>query len=215
MCGGFVAIYSRSSTGRFIPHILYNLGRLLTYLILGAVAALLGSSIDAASGIARISSLLVALWLIIFGAISLFRSGQAFFEGLQASLNRRFGRFIKPILTHETRLKPFLVGFLTTFLPCGWLYAFVALALGAADLRVGLAVMFVFWLGTVPAMLGIGLASGFIAKALGARMPRVTAFLLMMSGLLCLNFHLSHVHHHQHHHHAACMGEEPSNPPGQ
>ena len=77
MCGGFVALYS-SGTGRnVLPHVLYNLGRLTTYMLLGGGAALLGRGIDSLSGIARFSSLLVGVVLIVLGLRELFRTGSS------------------------------------------------------------------------------------------------------------------------------------------
>ena len=43
-------------------------------------------------------------------------------------------------------------GLLTTLLPCGWLYTFVATAGGTGDPIGGAAVMIVFWVGTLPMM---------------------------------------------------------------
>ena len=43
-------------------------------------------------------------------------------------------------------------GLLTTLLPCGWLYAFVALAAGTASAPLGALVMLTFWIGTLPAI---------------------------------------------------------------
>ena len=47
-------------------------------------------------------------------------------------------------------------GLLTTLLPCGWLYVFVATAAGTGRVPDAMLVMLVFWLGTLPMMVGRG-----------------------------------------------------------
>jgi len=200
MCGGFVAVYSQNARTRFAPHLFYNLGRLCTYLVLGTLAALVGQGIDAVSGVARLSSLIVALWLILFGIFALFRPGQQAFAGVKSNVSERFAKIAAPLFRiRGERLKPFFIGLVTTLLPCGWLYAFVALAAGAADVASALTIMTAFWLGSVPAMFGLGVASGALSGIAALRMPRITALLLIMSGLLSLSLHWAHSgHHHDH-----------------
>jgi sulfite exporter TauE/SafE len=76
-----------------------------------------------------------------------------------------------------------VIGMLTGLLPCGWLWAFVITAGGTGSPVSGALVMFAFWLGTVPAMVGV---LGLLGPALGrlrARMPLVTAGVLIALGL--------------------------------
>jgi len=79
--------------------------------------------------------------------------------------------------------KAAILGMLTGLLPCGWLWAFVITAGGTASPLTGAVVMFAFWLGTVPAMVGVlGLLGPALAR-LRARMPMVTAAMLIVLGL--------------------------------
>ena len=58
MCGGFVAFYSGTEPGRrgrrYLAHLTYNGGRLTSYLILGALAGLLGAAVDLAGSMAGV-----------------------------------------------------------------------------------------------------------------------------------------------------------------
>ena len=83
------------------------------------------------------------------------------------------------------------MGTLTGLLPCGWLWAFVITAGGSGHVASGAAVMAAFWLGTVPAMVGV---LGVLGPALGrlrARMPAITAIALIAVGLgtLAMRWH--------------------------
>lgn len=75
------------------------------------------------------------------------------------------------------------LGLATGLLPCGWLYAFVLAAVGTGSIWSGAALLLAFWLGTVPALLGIG----SLAQVLGARaqrwLPALSACVLLVLGL--------------------------------
>src|SRR5690606_18807129 len=49
-----------------------------------------------------------------------------------------------------------LLGVSTGLLPCGWLYAFALSAAATGSARDGALVMAAFWLGSVPALVGVG-----------------------------------------------------------
>ena len=77
-----------------------------------------------------------------------------------------------------------LLGTLTPLLPCGWFYAFALTAAGTARAAHGALVMTVFWLGTVPALLGVGWIMGRCGGWLRQRLPVLTGTLLIVIGLL-------------------------------
>ncbi|RIL08704.1 MAG: hypothetical protein DCC75_08230 [Proteobacteria bacterium] len=202
MCGGFVAIYSHSQPGAILPHFLYSLGRLTTYLTLGALASSLGRGFDSLSTVANFSAIIVAAALIAFGTVELFNGRLGFFSKALRAIGETVSGLAKPIFSLKSSIKPFLIGLVTTLLPCGWLYAFVALALASADLTTALIIMTFFWLGTLPAMLALGTASRFLTARLGARLPKITAILLILSGVLSFTLHLAHSNHDHDSHHA-------------
>jgi hypothetical protein len=79
-----------------------------------------------------------------------------------------------------------LFGVLTALLPCGWLYAFGVTAAGTGSPLWGAAVMGVFWAGTVPWLLAVGVGTQLLARALGPRVPVVAALLLIALGVLTI-----------------------------
>lgn len=67
------------------------------------------------------------------------------------------------------------MGLSSALLPCGWLYAFVVLAAGAGSSWAGAALLSAFWLGTLPALLGLGLGVERLSGAMRAHLPRLGA----------------------------------------
>lgn len=210
MCGGFVAIYSHHARGKFLPHILYSLGRLITYCTLGLAAAAFGASIDSFTEIGRASALLVGAALVVLGVVRLIRGPSAPRAALVDRMTSLVGKVAAPLMRSESILKPLLIGVVTTLLPCGWLYTFVALAMAAARPAEALVIMAAFWAGTLPVMLSLGALSRMVIGRFEHLLPRITALLIILGGLLSIGVHLQHAGHSSHLGHAEHAAPEES-----
>ena len=83
-------------------------------------------------------------------------------------------------------LRALLIGLLTTLLPCGWLYAFAMTAAGVGHPLGGAGVMAVFWVGTLPMLIAVGAGVRALLGPIGARLPALTAIVLVAAGLYTL-----------------------------
>jgi sulfite exporter TauE/SafE len=186
MCGPLVTFYAGSERGPS-THLAYNGGRLLAYAALGAIAGGIGAAVDLAGDAAQVqgvAALLAGGFIVVWGGLALLRA-----LGVRIPWARTDAA--PPERLIKLRRKPpvaraGLLGLLSAALPCGWLYAFVAAAAGTGSALAGAAVMATFWLGTVPMLLGLGVAARRIARLLGHRLPAVTAALLIVVGLAAI-----------------------------
>ena len=204
MCGGFVAMYSAQAPARWRAHLAYSLGRLCTYSVLGLLAFFLGSQIDRLGeqfGLPKISALIVGILLISAGIGMLLRRSAA---PLNLSWFEKFGlgRCLAGVLRSPdaSDLRSFLIGLLSTTLPCGWLYSFVGVAATSGSALEACGVMLVFWLGTLPIMLGLAQVVGRLGARLLRIAPLVTAVLLVCAGFVSMRQHLAPHDHSQHQH---------------
>ena len=191
MCGGFVCFYSGQGGGpRWYTHLAYNGGRLLSYLGLGVAAGLLGAGFDrlgTGAGWTRPAALAGGILMIAWGGIALLRARGVRIPLPRAPALQRASRGLFARLQNRPpAIRALLLGLLTTLLPCGWLYAFVATAAGTGSVPAATAVMGAFWLGTVPVLAGLGLASQRAFGPLRRHLPAITAAALMIIGLLTL-----------------------------
>jgi sulfite exporter TauE/SafE len=196
MCGGFVAAYAgngaRSSLERAASHAAYNTGRLVTYVALGAAAGALGAQLNlagTASGIAQVAAIATGIVLLLSGAAGLWPRQKLV---QLRSRSPRGPSLVARALLHA-RDKPvvvraLLLGLFTTLLPCGWLYAFVAVAAGTGGAPSGALLMAAFWLGTLPALLGVGLSIQTLSARLAHKLPRLRAGFVLLAGALTLTF---------------------------
>lgn len=196
MCGGFVAVARNAGGGALRAHVLYHAGRLLTYTTLGAISGYLGARLDdnvALLGLQHLSVYLTAGLLIVFGVSSFFSGG---YQAKHSGVVQKFATAFNVLLAFGQRhgvSRAFMLGACSTLLPCGWLYGFVAVAAISGGLLGGAATMFVFWLGTLPAL---SFLAEFIAKLVarfGLSASRAVSVLLIVAGVWALLSHALHL----------------------
>jgi sulfite exporter TauE/SafE len=195
MCGAFVAIALRlhepgAEKRRTRLLAAYNLGRLITYVALGFFVGMLGSMLDAAgtiAGFGRAAALFAGLFMILFGAATLARlAGWKTKVAPPAFLQRLLGSAMTYASKWPSPLYALAIGILTTLIPCGWLYAFVTVAGGTGSAWTGALVMAVFWIGTLPVLLSIGMALHKFGGAFARKLPVVTALVIVIMGAYTL-----------------------------
>lgn len=190
MCGPFAAFYSGGDTtprgARAASHAAYHLGRLVTYLTLGALAGALGSVADLAgraAGLGRVAAVLSGL-LMVAWALSLLleHAGTAAWSAparvRELALRAFGGARRRPPLA-----RALWVGLASTLLPCGWLWAFAVAAAGTGSALSGALVMLAFWSGTVPLLLGLGVGVQRLGERLRVHVPVLSAIALLAIGL--------------------------------
>jgi hypothetical protein len=184
MCGG-IATALGSVAPATLPrpwwHVLYHVGRLLSYSTFGAVAGALGSAGLAYSGssaYARLALAAVIAWL----GLKLMVAGVAGSRWLRAPerLGAMLWRQLQPRVARRLPRSPvpraLLAGALWGWLPCGLVYSALLAASAGGSAAGGSATMLAFGLGTVPVMAGLGSLAGRLPHlaAPGARLLGLT-----------------------------------------
>jgi hypothetical protein len=194
MCGGFVCLYTGTGPARHTgaaPHVAYNGGRLVSYLLLGVVAGAIGGGVDrvgSIAGVGRLAAIVGGTLMVVWGGSTLLAAlGVRVPQGatprvIQAALTSLLVRF-----RHRSAAERGLAtGLLTTLLPCGWLYVFVATAGGTGHVIDAVAVMVFFWLGTLPMMVTLGLGAQRLFGTFQRRLPLVSAGAAVVLGALSM-----------------------------
>lgn len=183
MCGPIVLALPDTGETKlsiFTGRIVYNFGRVISYMILGALFGLLGNKIVMA-GLQQAAS--ISLGVAIILGLILPQSIKNFFVNLAPI--RIVTDFIKKgfrKLTHKTsNTNMLLIGILNGFLPCGFVYigAFGAVATGSV--LSGILYMMFFGIGTIPVMLATAIAGNLISLNVRRKMTKaipVFAFVL-------------------------------------
>lgn len=167
----------------------YHLGRTTTYGLLGAlVGGLAGKAIDA-TGLKRLSALFLVLAALFFLGHGLKRLGLSvpwLASGAEGPVARTVSRWARPLFARPVGFRAYGLGLALGFLPCGLLWGALAAAAAGGDALAGAFGMLAFALGTVPALLGVGLAGHVAAGEWRGAAARAIPFLLMANAaLLC------------------------------
>lgn len=187
MCGPFVAVYSASGPGRepgrrgaSLSHLSYHGFRGAGYVLLGALGGAAGramNDVGQSAGVAQFAALFCSILVLLWGASVLFPTLR-----IRSPVARFFGPKLAQLGTKPRVFRASLLGALTPLLPCGWLYAFVVTATGTGSAVSGAILMATFWLGTVPALLGMGALLSRLGERLRARVPVFTGLALILIG---------------------------------
>lgn len=183
MCGGIMLSQSLSGESKskleaIKPSLLYNLGRVISYTILGGIVGALGSVFSL--------SITTKAALQIFAGIFMIMMG---FNMAGFSIFRKFNIKL-PISVCKAKNKsssPFIVGILNGFMPCGPLQTMQLFALGTGSAFKGALSMFMFSIGTVPLMLTFGALSGLLSKGYTKKILKFSGVLIIILGLIMGN----------------------------
>lgn len=166
MCGpivGAVTVTLPGSRPQWPFLISYNLGRIGTYTLAGVLAGAIGASSFFLDHVLPIEKILYALANLMLILLGLYLAGiwrvLTRLEALGGRLWQRLQPYSRRLLPVRTVPQSLLLGTLWGWLPCGLVYSVLVAAIATADPVEGGLLMLAFGLGTLPALLAMGMAA--------------------------------------------------------
>lgn len=166
MCGPIalsLPVGKGSGLSFFWGRLLYNLGRITTYAVLGALAGLLGHSLQLAGmqqALSIVSGALILLLVVVPAAASgKFRK----VIGIEAGLNK-VRKIMGRLFQKKGAWAMAVIGLLNGLLPCGFVYFAMAGAISMPSVGEAAIYMALFGLGTFPLMFLISLSGKYLQK---------------------------------------------------
>lgn len=211
MCGGIAGVLSIGTenltvSARLLRTVAYNTGRITSYTAAGVVAGLAGGTLGGllpagtarplAMGISAVFALLLALYLVGRGALLVRLEGYG----------GRLWQFLRPLgqrfIPARNMKQAFGLGLVWGWLPCGLVYTALAWALVSGSPVRGAVLMLGFGLGTLPALVSMGMAGSWILAWRERPLVRYTAALMLVGVAVSALWHglapgfsgTSHVH---------------------
>jgi len=167
----------------------YHAGRLTTYAVLGAIAGGLTAGLGQAFWPAGLRGALLGLAALLFLGLALRRLAPSFAARLPHP--RLVSGRLGPILARLTartngahQSGRYLRGLLLGFLPCGTLYTALLVAAAASSPLAGAGALLAFGLGTVPALLAVGLAGHVAARSWGQAIAAASPAILILNAAI-------------------------------
>jgi hypothetical protein len=194
MCGGIAGALAMrrpqaTAGSRLGLALAYNLSRITSYAVAGAIAGLLGRTLLKAVDVAPLSiAFRVVAGLIMLAAATRLLFGWRLLDPLEAA-GAGLWRRIAPWAGRQGRSGGIGgavgLGLAWGWLPCGMTYSMLLLAATTASVPMGAGVMLAFGAGTLPSMVTATVAFERIARTLASRatLRNVAGALLLAFGL--------------------------------
>ncbi|QIA10042.1 sulfite exporter TauE/SafE family protein [Draconibacterium halophilum] len=186
MCGPIaiaLPLHGNTIPQKIFGGTLYNLGRTLTYGIMGAVFGFLGQGLQLIGFQQKVSVLMGALMIISVLFPKLFKNqykmDKSWFSAV-GKLKKKIGEMFS-IRSFQSL---FFIGMLNGLLPCGLVYMAIAGAIGMGGVAEGSLYMILFGLGTIPMLLAISLAGNVLSSTVRSKINKLIPVLVVVVGIL-------------------------------
>lgn len=182
MCGSIIGTLTlslspeiRNKKSRLFPFVLnYNLGRITSYTLAGALAGLIKVLLILPIGDINGHRLLQLLSAVVMTGAGLYIAGWfprfAYIEKIGLSFWKKIEPLGRKLIPVKNRTQAYLFGMVWGWLPCGLVYSALALAATAGSISLSAQTMLFFGLGTLPAVMGVGIMTNMLTRL--SRMQR-------------------------------------------
>lgn len=173
-----------------LPAIFYNLGRVVSYTVIGLVMGLIGFIIGGGNADVGIPVILQGILKFVAGILMVVMGLNML--GVFPWLRKITPRMPASIARKIVRKKreggsSFIVGLLNGIMPCGPLQSMWVVALATGNPFAGALSMFLFSLGTVPLMLGLGAIVAKLGQKFAKTVMSVGSALVVVLGLAMIS----------------------------
>ena len=175
MCGAInlMTTFNRENKVNLKRPFLYNLGRLISYTLLGGIVGLIGSIISVSETINGL--------IIIFASVVMLLMSLSMLNIIKFKLPKLI-KLKSSIKTSNS----FMVGLLNGFMPCGPLQSMQVYALSTGSFIKGSLSMFLFCLGTIPLMLGVGVIFNIVKGRKRIILNKIASILILLLSIVML-----------------------------
>jgi len=191
MCGGLITTLGMARpTVWWTGLAAYQAGRVSTYVLLGLLTGLAGTVLTKMAWIdsaQNVLAVLAGIMMVTFGVHLAGWMADPFQKVLtRFSLLTGLSGWIQSAAASRQPVSWYMVGFCNGLLPCGLVYAALAMALSSGEVPQAGLIMLAFGLGTVPAMMFVPVLMRKLAPRMRGGILKVAGVVLIMLGLLTM-----------------------------
>ena len=173
MCGSInlVASINNENKRDYKRPILYNLGRIISYTIIGALVGLLGKVLSINNVVSGIIIIIASIIMLLM-SLTMLNIIKVRFKFFKYKVNNR---------------NSFIIGLLNGLMPCGPLQTMQVYALTTGSIFKGALSMFLFGLGTVPLMFLTGVVFSSMKGKTKILINKIASVLIFVLSIIMLN----------------------------
>jgi len=186
MCGPIalaIPLNNKSWFSRIIGSMMYNIGRSITYALMGAIFGLLGKGLVLA-GFQKWVSIIMGIIMVtsvLFPSLyknrfDLDKTAFSFVGNLKIKLGN--------LLRKRSFSSLLFIGLINGLLPCGLVYIAIAGAIATTNSLSGAVFMFIFGIGTLPMLLAISILGNTLNVKFRSKMTKIIPAVVFFIGVL-------------------------------
>jgi len=186
MCGPIalsMGLTRQQRTNFYLQNITYQLGRIVTYSLLGAILGIIGEGFEFA-GFQRVLTIMAGVLLIIMSLFSFAKSDYTYRIPFINKLLQKLKANLGNILQKADYSSRFTTGLLNGFLPCGMVYMALTASIASGGIWQGAVFMGLFGLGTFPFMFAVVLFGNLIGHTFRIKALKVIPVFMVILGSL-------------------------------
>lgn len=190
MCGPLLVLagarFPKQGVASTPYHVIYHIGRILVYTLLGFIFGALGGAMEKLAAVAKIPgivSLVIGVIVVILGLSYL---GWLPFLKRSIEPNGWWQRVIKKTMQTTGWIGAFTLGLLNGILPCGLVYQSLFIAGGTGSPWIGALGMFLFGMATLPALVIFGVGAQLISTSVRKWLFWIGGVFVIIIGVLLI-----------------------------
>ena len=187
VASGYAKKHPEATTSQKIrPQLFFNLGRILSYALLGGLLGLLGSVFKLSSFTLGSITIIVGMIMLAMGLqlIGIFPWADNFKLALPKKLSKLLGLNKHEEYSHTNSM---VLGALTFFVPCGFTQAMQVYAVATGSFVGGALVMGLFAIGTLPGLLGVGGLTAVVKGVMARRFFKLAGLAVIVFAVFNIN----------------------------
>ena len=187
MCGPIalaIPVHNLPPFQRYAGIVLYNAGRVITYVFLGLIFSVIGQQLFIGN-YQRMLSITIGVMIIVVLLLNILFRKQVYTFPLYRKFINRLQSSMAVFMRREHSLFSLLaIGFLNGWLPCGLVYIAISGAVALSDPAKGMLFMFGFGISTMPLMLSVSFLGNKFIKPYRLEIQRIMPVLIFCMGML-------------------------------
>ncbi len=171
---------------RLTPFVLFNVGRLISFAILGGLLGVIGSFFQISL---QFTAVLIIAVSVVMGIVGLQMVGVSWAKRFRLGFPRFISRYASDERNFKGKYMPFVSGVLTFFLPCGFTLMAQSIALTSGNFLTSSVMMSAFAIGTLPVLAGISFSSFKFQKSssFGGTFNLIAGLFILLFGFYNIN----------------------------
>lgn len=207
MCGGIIGALSlglpdtirNNKIRMFIFVTVFNIGRVISYMLAGLIAGVIGMSLFTSAGFEQGHVVLRYVAAAVMIAVGLYLSGWlpqlAIVEKAGVPLWRKLEPLSRKLLPVTSLGQALGYGLIWGWLPCGLVYFVLLSAMANGDAIRGALIMYAFGMGTLPTLISAGLAASWLRSFATKPLARhITGLIIIIMAIASLFVPMAHHH---------------------